>query len=193
MSTAPPYHHGDLKAAILDTAEEMLADQPIEMVSMRELARKAGVSPGAPYHHFKDRSGLILALCQRGFSKLEERLTDPHFGNGIEDMIRGYLAFAQENPALYQLMFSAEATMDGRTEALHPYANPVSLLLTRKIEQIRGVDRTTEDDLSAVSIWCFMHGLASLSMASPIKKKLANTSMYDFANETVRKLLEVDR
>lgn len=184
------YHHGDLKAAILDAAEEMLAETPLDTVSMRELARNAGVSSGAPYHHFGDRSGLILALCQRGFSRLGETLRCARDCEGIEGMIGRYLTFAQDNQALYQLMFSVEATSGGRAASLAPYAGPVFVLLEEEIAHARDTIPKHEGDLTTVSVWCFMHGLASLSVASPLQAKLDRVSLHEFACKTVAKLFE---
>lgn len=184
------YHHGDLRAAILDTAEELIADCPIEMVSMRELARKAGVSPGAPYHHFQDRSGLILALCQRGFSRLRATLSGNGKTSGMNGLIEGYLDFATKNPALYQLMFSPEATMGDHAEALHPYARPVSELLDAELTPGSRKLPEGEADQVAAAIWCFMHGVATLGMASPLRARLGETSMRSFATKTVRQLLD---
>ncbi len=183
------YHHGDLKAAILDAAEIMLAEKTLEAVSMRELARKAGVSSGAPYHHFTDRVGLISALCQRGFSRLHESLVKGWDRDGIKGMIGNYLKFAHQNQALYQLMFSVEATEGDLIDVLAPYASPVFVFLEEKIKQMKGSKCNSQDNLTSVSVWCFMHGLASLSAASPLQEKIGRKNLKDYAFETVKKMI----
>ena len=185
-----PYHHGDLKTAILDAAEETLAEKSLDAVSMRELARKAGVSSGAPYHHFGDRVGLVGALCQRGFSRLHDVLIRGHDREGMRGMVKEYLSFAQENQALYQLMFSPEATESDLAEALTPYASPVFLLLEEVIKEGKNVKPKRRDNLTPVSVWCFMHGLATLSAASPLQIKIGRQSLNNFAYESIRKLIE---
>lgn len=185
-----PYHHGDLKTAILDAAEELLAERPIEMVSMRELARKAGVSAGAPYHHFKDRSGLILAMCQRGFTRLGKTLTDSQSENGLDGLIQGYLEFSQTHSALYQLMFSPEATMGSNSTELHPFARPVANTLAHEMKVGREGELSRDEELVLASVWCFMHGLSSLGRAAPLQARLGDTSMFDFAKQTIAKLLK---
>ena len=184
-----PYHHGDLRSAILDAAEKLLLEKPIEVISMRELARAAGVSPGAPYHHFKDRSGLILALCQRGFQRLGERLNEGRDKDGLQGMIAGYISFSTDYPAIYRLMFSAEATLGDRKDELHPYARPVADLLFNQITMNNAKGMTRGQELAGVSVWCFMHGLVTLGMAAPLKARLGDTSMQEFSEEVVGRLL----
>ncbi len=184
-----PYHHGDLKSAILDAAEKTLREKSLDAVSMRELARTAGVTSGAPYHHFGDRSGLVGALCQRGFSRLHEALVCGRDQDGLRGMIKEYLKFAQKHQALYQLMFSPEATKGDLAEALTPFASPVFALLEKEIETARKVTSNRRNDLTSVSVWCFMHGLASLSVASPLQAKIGRQSPTHFAYESIKKLM----
>lgn len=183
-----PYHHGDLKIAILDAAEDLMTDLPIEAVSMRELARKAGVSPGAPYHHFHDRSGLILALCQRGFKRMFDTLSPDEKTPGLAELVHGYLAFAEDNPALYQLMFSPEATIGDHKDALHPFAHPVSELLDASLQSTNSMAAGESAKMTEAAIWCFMHGAVTLGMASPLRARLEDTSLQDFATATVKHL-----
>jgi AcrR family transcriptional regulator len=184
-----PYHHGDLKTAILDAAEEMIASEPIEMISMRALARKAGVSPGAPYHHFEDRSALILGLCQRGFQRLFDKLSKDTSVPDLSQLIVGYMAFVDENPALYQLMFSPEATIGDHKDALHPFARPVSELLDASLLATNANLSEDQQREVAAAIWCFMHGVVTLGMATPLKVRLDETSLQEFAARSVRKLI----
>ncbi len=67
-NTAPSYHHGDLRTALLDAAAKRLAKHGVESLSLRKLAEDAGVSRTAPYHHFKDKSALLSAIAAKGFS-----------------------------------------------------------------------------------------------------------------------------
>ncbi len=190
--TKKTYHHGDLKTAILDAAEEILAEQSLDAVSMRELARKAGVSPGAPYHHFGDRSGLVGALCQRGFLNLHETLIKGKNHQGIKGMISAYLNFTNKNPALYQLMFSAEATEGDLAKALKPFANPVFIMLEETIKSSAPSKATHQDNLAAVSVWCFMHGLATLGSAAPLLTRVNPDNLNQFAFDTIQKLIQTN-
>src|SRR5258708_2170231 len=100
----PNYHHGDLHAAILSEAARLVAERGADRVSLRELARGAGVSHAAPAHHFVDRRGLFTALAAQGFALLTEALTNArgHFA----DAALAYVRFALEHPGHYQVMFN---------------------------------------------------------------------------------------
>ena len=185
----PGYHHGDLKSAILDAAEQVLAEKSLDAISMRDLARKAGVSSGAPYYHFRDRSGLVSGLCQRGFSRLGDALNRGLDRDGMRGMIDAYLVFSKQHESLYQLMFSAEATEGQRAADLNPYAAPVFRLLQNAIESESGPQRNLQDQRSPVAVWCFMHGFASLRMASPLRARLSEKDETGFAHDTIKRLL----
>ena len=97
------YHHGDLKAVILAQAATLVADRGADGVSLRELARAAGVSHAAPAHHFVDRRGLFTALAAQGWRMLAAALADarPEFGHAA----LAYVGFAIEHPGHYEVMF----------------------------------------------------------------------------------------
>ena len=99
----PTYHHGDLRAAILTEAAHLVAERGADRVSLRELAREAGVSHAAPAHHFTDRRGLFTALAAQGFEMLAAALAEarPRF----LDAASAYVRFAIEHPGHYRVMF----------------------------------------------------------------------------------------
>ena len=108
-----PYHHGNLRAALLGEAERTLRDRGIDALSLRDLARQAGVSHGAPRRHFTDRQALLDALAEAGFTRLADEV-----GAAIDDAGQDYQArlraaatayvrFATRDPALLELMFAA--------------------------------------------------------------------------------------
>src|SRR3954447_4896272 len=105
-----PYHHGDLRRAIVKAAVEILHETQSLEFSLRELARRAGVSHNAPYKHFADKSALLAAVSAAGFEMLTSRmagemarLRDPR--QQLFGMLRTYIDHGVENPALYSLMF----------------------------------------------------------------------------------------
>lgn len=109
MATWPPikltmttYHHGDLRAAVLEAAARMLEKEGVEGVSVREAARRAAVSHNAPYRHFRDRAALLDALASRGFEQL---LKEVENRTGRE-MANAYVRFALQRPQLFRLMFA---------------------------------------------------------------------------------------
>jgi AcrR family transcriptional regulator len=107
-----PYHHGDLRNALLAAAEAVLAERGVEGFTLRECARRAGVSHAAPAHHFGDVTGLLTALAVVGFETLTAAMREARAG--IEDpperlraIGRGYVAFARRYPERFRLIFSA--------------------------------------------------------------------------------------
>ena len=106
-----PYHHSNLRAVLLEQAEEVLRTGGADKLSLRELARKAGVSHGAPRSHFIDRQALLNALAERGFEQLTQRLRSALEGEGttqerFRQVGRSYVNFAVEDAALMELMFA---------------------------------------------------------------------------------------
>ncbi|MFB7502774.1 MULTISPECIES: TetR/AcrR family transcriptional regulator [Streptomyces] len=113
-----PYHHGDLRTALLKSAERTLREQGVGALSLRELARAAGVSHAAPGRHFKDKQALIDALALDGYERLNRALDFAVEvpGLGLEGRLaalaRAYLGFAVENPELLELMFARKHDRD---------------------------------------------------------------------------------
>src|SRR6476620_4157449 len=109
-SNERPYHHGDLQRAIVRAALEILSETQNLEFSLRELARRAGVSHNAPYKHFADKGELLAAVSAVGFEQLTKRMSDKIAGLSnaraqMFAMLRAYIEHGVENPALYSLMF----------------------------------------------------------------------------------------
>lgn len=109
-----PFHHGNLRAVLLDQAEAVLRERGTGALSLRELARAAGVSHGAPRSHFIDRNALLDALAERGFGRLADEIRqaaaqapDDHAGT-LHAACSAYVRFAVREPALLDLMFAAK-------------------------------------------------------------------------------------
>jgi AcrR family transcriptional regulator len=107
-----PYHHGDLRRAIVQAALEILRETQSLEFSLRELARRAGVSHNAPYKHFADQRELLAAVSAAGFEMLAKRMTSEIAGlsrprEQLFAMLRAYIDHGVENPALYSLMFGS--------------------------------------------------------------------------------------
>lgn len=109
-----PYHHGNLRRALLDAAERTVRERGVQELSLRELARDVGVSHGAPRRHFPDRQALLDALAETGFERLREELRSAVDGAGddFEARLRAtaaaYIRFATADPALLELMFAVK-------------------------------------------------------------------------------------
>src|SRR6201996_6519319 len=109
-----PYHHGNLRSALLTAAERTVRERGVQDLSLRELAREIGVSHGAPRRHFPDRQALLDALAQSGFERLRLELRAAVDGAGDEFEARlhataaAYIRFATADPALLELMFAVK-------------------------------------------------------------------------------------
>jgi AcrR family transcriptional regulator len=109
-----PFHHGNLRAVLLDEARVALRARGLDALSLRELARVAGVSHAAPRKHFADRDALLEAVAESGYATLAERLRDAaarepdDFRRALHAAARAYLDFAMAEPALLELMFAAK-------------------------------------------------------------------------------------
>lgn len=108
-----PYHHGDLRRAILTAALDVIAADGPSALSLRDLARRAGVSHAAPAHHFKDRTGLLTAIAAEGFGLLAGAIGE---AADLKDAGVRYVRFAREHPAHFQVMFAPELLRDGDLE-----------------------------------------------------------------------------
>ena len=114
MTVARPYHHGNLREALLAAAEGALESGGVQGLSLRELAREVGVSHAAPRRHFPDRQALLDALAESGFLQLGAALSAAVAGAGagfdarLAALARAYLAFATARPAMTELMFAAK-------------------------------------------------------------------------------------
>ena len=173
---ARSYHHGSLRSALLDAAQGLVADQGLARFSMREVARKVGVSHAAPSHHFGDASGLLQALAVRGFSMLKQQITEQKQmavqATGVSGpeaelyaATLAYVDFAEENPSLFRLMYRPQAEPCNTT--LEPASNAVFAEFARPIEQMRGRSPYTNQDAATdgISTLCLVHGIADLLIA----------------------------
>lgn len=165
------YHHGNLKEALLQAALGLIAEKGPGGFTFADAARMAGVSPAAPYRHFRDRDELLSNIAQRGFELFEQVLAKA-WDDGRPDTVtafmrvgRAYLAFARNEPAYYSAMFESGVPID---------VNP--MLLTAS-ERAFNVIRAAAERLAALTppgvtrppalmmalhIWSMSHGIASL-------------------------------
>src|SRR5215472_6420595 len=112
------YHHGNLREALLQAALDLIAQKGAAGFTFADAARMAGVSPAAPYRHFRDRDELLSSIAQRGFEQFEALLTTawddgrPDTVTAFERVGKAYLAFAREEPAYYSAMFESGLPAD---------------------------------------------------------------------------------
>jgi AcrR family transcriptional regulator len=161
MSPKATYHHGDLHTALVGAAMELLEESGEAELSLRAVARRAGVSPAAPYRHYADREALVSAVAAVGYRELAERLTAAHPAPSTPDQLASvaiaYVQFALERPALFRIMFGEPCDRDNDERVA---ATAAVSLYVRSI-----VERTFpqgDAEALATAVWALVHGLAFL-------------------------------
>lgn len=163
MSTpARTYHHGNLRAVLLTAAAEEIQAVGAAQLSLRELARRAGVSHAAPAHHFRDKRGLFTALAADGFHLLHQRTTPTLRGDAaLAEAGMRYVEFALAYPSHFTVMFD-NSLLDADDAALVRERGKAFDVLFEAVRAATGV--AEEDDLLAQTLtaWAVVHGLATL-------------------------------
>ncbi|MCC5886043.1 MAG: TetR/AcrR family transcriptional regulator [Gammaproteobacteria bacterium] len=164
------YHHGDLRSALLAAADSLLEDRGVEGFTLRECARRAGVSHAAPAHHFKDVRGLLTAVAAGAFDRLTTSMHDRKAlapGDPLSQLQgagEGYIAFALGEPQHFYLMFRC-SVVNTEDEALSASGRAAFLELERPVAALHAVDDAMADangNIDAVLLWSLVHGFAHL-------------------------------
>jgi AcrR family transcriptional regulator len=177
MSKRTAYHHGDLRAALLQASLALVEEGGIAALSLREVARKAGVSHNAPYHHFADRGSLLAALVEDGFAALAKEMADaraaaPDARSRLEACGQAYVRFALASRARFKLMFRPELTggSEGRAAAQSP-PGALEILTGAIVEaQAAGIAPAGDPKPLVLTCWSAVHGLASLWLDGPLAR-----------------------
>ena len=161
----PTYHHGDVREALVQAGIEILEERGLAALTLRETARRAGVSHAAPYHHFSDKGALLTAIAARGFrmqhnamAAAAQSTTDP--GEGLQAYGLNYVSFAQNHPSLFRLMYTRECGPNTPPEL----AEASSGFYPKMVEGICAATGCSVEQASSISLllWSTMHGLAML-------------------------------
>jgi AcrR family transcriptional regulator len=180
--TRQSYHHGDLRRALLKAAAEAISESGVAALSMRDLARRAGVSHAAPAHHFTDRAGLLTALATDGFEQLAKALATSRLASSsLLELGVTYLRFALANRSQFEVMFrtdlyhaddpgllaarrqAADALYAGMTDLPDaPLAGPGVEVPARPARE--GASELVSDEVREVGLaaWSMVHGFATL-------------------------------
>ena len=165
----------DVKRQVLDAALEIIATDGPDQVSMREVARRSGVSHQAPYHHFGDRAGIFAAISTEGFAHLSARFTrvlgsEDHPARGC---FEAYVRTAMERPAHFRVMFRRDLCGLDTHEAALLAADEAYSELQRMVERTIGLPSGDRDAGTWASLlWATAHGLATLIVDGPLENKL---------------------
>jgi AcrR family transcriptional regulator len=185
-AAASPYHHGALRDALLEAAERVLERDGLAGLTLRAVAREAGVSHAAPTHHFGDLTGLLSELAAIGYRRFSAALATATSSNLAEQGLaraHAYLGFAQAQPGLYGLMFRTER-LDMARPSLHEAANASFAGLAGAIgasrhEPISASALSLDQAAAMVRVWSLVHGFAMLlldgRLADVLKRSPAGT------------------
>ena len=160
------YHHGNLRAALLDAARRCLDENGPAGLSFREVARKAGVSHAAPYHHFADKQQLLAALAHEAFEGLNASMAetvsrlddDATVLQRLVALGRGYVAFAVKEPAGFKLMWQHD-DIDFNSPQLQDSANAAYVALSDHVRAVQDAtgSQSLPPDLDNVMVWSVVH------------------------------------
>jgi AcrR family transcriptional regulator len=163
-----PYHHGDLSRALVAAGRRILEAEGPDALSLRAVAREAGVSPAAPYHHFKDKGELLNAVASEGWEELGRAIakaraetSDPRAA--MTEIGVAYVCFARENPALYRIMYRSACdreTMPDTAKTEHGGWGQVAEAIREagvKPQNLR------EMQILQIAAWCIAHGVAEMA------------------------------
>ncbi|MEU1546296.1 TetR/AcrR family transcriptional regulator [Nocardia sp. NPDC005745] len=178
MVTRTSYHHGALRDALLAACLRLIETEGLAAVSLRRVAREAGVSTAAPYHHFPDRAALLATLSTQGFQLLGTRLAAARAEAetpmaALTALANAYVRFSREHPAYFRLMFRPELSQPDKHPDTMGAGDAAFGVLTDAIaECVRaGALPAAEADTLAVMFWGLGHGLASLWLDGQLEKR----------------------
>ncbi|WP_067466411.1 TetR/AcrR family transcriptional regulator [Nocardia amamiensis] len=195
MVTRTSYHHGALRDALLAACLRLIETEGLAAVSLRRVAREAGVSTAAPYHHFPDRAALLATLSTQGFQSLGAYLTAARDDattpmGALSAMARAYVRFSREQPAYFRLMFRPELSQpDKHPDAMAAGDAAFGVLADAIAQCVRaGALPADKADTLAVMFWGLGHGLASLWLDGQLEKRAIQfgTTASDLVDDVMR-------
>lgn len=169
MKAERPYHHGNLKEALLDAALALISEAGPQAFTLREVARRAGVSHNAPYRHFRDKDELLAVVALQGFERLTAAMKRAAArGSTPEERFRlcgrGYVSFAQRWPEHFLVMFDLPSSREKYPEYARAGEEAFAALLTLIVDcQRAGVLPAGDPEPAAMMAWSMVHGIATLA------------------------------
>lgn len=177
MKTKSNYHHGDLRSVLMALAVEDISASGVEKLSLRALARRAGVSATAPFRHFADKQALLAALATQGFEDLAQRMqigieNESDLARRFVQMGVTYVGFARDFPVHYQLMFGAVLGDFSQSQDLQRAADNAYRQLDQLLCQLVQ-EKNLSHDVKTLggTVWSTVHGMASLLLNVPVAEQ----------------------
>ena len=172
------YHHGALREELITASLKLIEAEGIGAVSLRRVAREAGVSPGAPYHHFTDRSALLAAIIVRGSALLEQSLREarqhaPTAAAALGALIEAYVRFAAGNPAYIHLMLRPELSHPENHPEVQAAGEGAITLLTEVVQDCQREGSAPPGDPATLTglVWALAIGIVTLWLDGPLEAR----------------------
>ena len=187
---AKPYHHGDLRRALLDEALRTIQTHGVEQLTLRTVGERLGVSRSALYRHFADKQSLLAAVGKEGFRKLRQTITDAWEQNGrgragFQAMGKAYVQFAVAHPSHYRVMFGGFIESAAKDDHFVAEAKAVfQVLVDALVEQQNAGDIRRDDPvLMARFVWALVHGTAMLVIDGQLPKTAQKDALEHYMFE----------
>jgi AcrR family transcriptional regulator len=171
-----PFHHGDLRNALITAAKKLIERKGIEAFALREAARKVGVSANAAYNHFKDKDALLSAVASSGFAEFAAQREDarskaaPDAWSQLSAGAKVYVQFAEARPKLFDLMFGPIG--QGKTDGTEPGGRKSYKQLSDALDNLVLSGRLTPERRAGAesTLWSLIHGLAVLRRVGALRE-----------------------
>ncbi|MEM1249160.1 MAG: TetR/AcrR family transcriptional regulator [Acidobacteriota bacterium] len=198
QSRRSSYHHGDLAPVLMDLAVREIEEKGSEKLSLRSLARRAGVSQAAPYHHFSTKADLLAAVATRGFEELAQRLQEAVAGSSelegqLLEMGTAYVEFAVQNPVVFDLMFGRTTEDFSQQHEMVRAANECLEVLLELVARIVAERGRQEDQKTLAGVfWSAAHGVAALqTRMGPTAQAERATGVTEAISKDIRAALQI--
>jgi AcrR family transcriptional regulator len=198
------FHHGNLRQALIDGALVILGKEGVEAITLREVARRAGVTHAAPYRHFEGKEALLAAVAQEGFVQLKRDIETLAVAEGnsldrLQHFGDAYLRFALKNPAHYRLMYGPELAHRAQHPGLHAASRDAFSILYAAVRACQDERTVREGDTVqvALTMWSMVHGLSLLILDRQLEdagvSRTQNEALIRMAMGIMRDGLSVHR
>lgn len=188
-----PYHHGNLRRALLDEALVLIGTEGVDALTLRKIGARVGVSRTALYRHFADKQALLTAVATEGFRELREQLVAAWEDGGrtpaaSQAMGVAYVRFALDNPSHYRVMFSRFVDPEPQDPQLGAEAAGAFQALVDVVAKLQqdGLLRADETALLARYIWAVVHGVAMLAIDGQIPEPGGVDALMEYALQRLR-------
>ena len=190
---AKPYHHGNLRDALLDEALRTIEKHGVDQLTLRTVGERLGVSRSALYRHFADKQALLAAVGSEGFRLFRHSLADAWEQNGrgrtgFEAMAKAYVQFAVAHPSHYRVMFGGFIESAAKHDSFIGEAKAAFQVLVESLieQQNTSAIRRDEPVLMARFVWALVHGIAMLVIDGQVSGAAQREALEQYAVEKIR-------